>query len=62
MTDQPTQPDPDADPDSMNPRDLRGEHGHDEVAESSGPGSDAPDEGAEDTDADPDTMNPRGAG
>lgn len=55
MTEQPNDTDSttdsDADPEMMNPQDLRGVTPRDEAAE----GSDEPD-----TDADPDNMNPRG--
>ena len=43
------QPDPDADPGQLNPRDLRGVESEDGAAEADG----------SDTDADPGTLNPR---
>ncbi|GAA4989360.1 hypothetical protein [Kineococcus glutinatus] len=46
------QPDPDADPGTLNPRDTRGEHTGDAVAEDGGSGADP--------DADPENLNPRG--
>ncbi|GAB7190510.1 hypothetical protein NUM3379_12160 [Kineococcus sp. NUM-3379] len=52
--------DTDADPGTLNPRDLRGEATGDAVAETDGPGSDGGSGADTDTDGDPGTLNPRG--